>query len=283
MMWKGFILVLLAFLCSVSAFAKRYKVHKNIDYVKPSARDYDAVRHKLDVYAPKSKHSSSRVMVFIHGGSWNAGRKELYQLVGRAFAANDIVTVVINYRLSPAVKYDGMAFDCARALAWVKENIATYGGDPDKIFVSGHSAGGQLAALIVTDPTYFKKAGINNPVKGCILNDPFGLNIYKYLEHGYSGDASFRLTFSNSPVIWKKGSPLFYIHRDTVRYYILHGGKTYPAVFGDSEDFHAKNKEVGNSSEIHTIGRKRHIPMVLLFFRKHNKELKKVVMFMKKE
>jgi len=52
-------------------------------------------------------------------------------------------------------------------------------------------------------------------------------------------------------------------------------------VMEDSEDFHAKNIEVGNSSEIHTIGHKRHIPMVLLFFRKHNKEMKKVIAFMK--
>ncbi|MDB5272044.1 MAG: alpha/beta hydrolase [Chitinophagaceae bacterium] len=276
------LLVILSLLWSLSVFANRYKVHKNIDYVKASERDYDNVRHKLDVYAPKEKYNTGKVFVFIHGGSWDTGRKELYKFVGRAFAANGIVTVVINYRLSPVAKYDGMAYDCARAVAWVKENIATYGGNPKEIFVGGHSAGGQLAALIVTDPTYFDKVGISNPVKGCILNDPFGLNIYKYLEHGYDGDATFRRTFTNSPQVWKKGSPIFHVKKDTIRYYIIHGGNTYPAVMGDSEDFHAKNIEVGNASEIHTVRHKRHIPMVLLFFRKHNKEVKKAIAFMMK-
>lgn len=273
--------VMLLMFC-MPLWARSYKKYKDLDYVKASAPDYDKVKHKLDVYAPKEKIATGKVMVFIHGGSWDAGHKELYKFVGRAFAANGITTVIVNYRLSPGTKYEGIAYDCARAVAWVKENIHTYGGNPNEIYVAGHSAGGHLAALIISDPVYFDKVGITNPIKGCILNDPFGLNIYKYLEHGYDGDATFRVTFTNSPVVWKKASPLFLLQKNDIRYYILHGGKTYPAVFGDSEDFHKKNIEIGNSSEIHTVGKKKHIGMVLLFFRKHNKEVKKVVAFIKK-
>ena len=281
-MYKAFLIVMLSLLWSWPLYARHYKVHKNLDYVKKSERDYDKVRHKLDVYAPKEKFATGKVMVFIHGGSWDAGHKELYKFVGRAFAANGITTVIINYRLSPGTKYEGIAYDCARALAWVKDSISTYGGNPSEIYVAGHSAGGHLAALIISDASFFDKLGIVNPIKGCILNDPFGLNIYKYLEHGYDGDATFRVTFTNSPVVWKKASPLFLLKKNDVHYYILHGGKTYPAVFGDSEDFHKKNIEVGNASEIHTVGRKKHIGMVLLFFRKHNKEVQKVVEFIKR-
>lgn len=280
-MLKILLSMLLSLMFCIPSFARSYKKHKDLDYVKPSARDYDKARHKLDVYSPKEKIATGKVMVFIHGGSWDAGSKKLYTFIGRAFAANGITTVIINYRLSPGTKYEGIAFDCARAIAWVKENIHTYGGDPKEIYVSGHSAGGHLAALIISDPTYFEKVGIPNPIKGCILNDPFGMNIYKYLEHGYNGDATFRVTFTNSPVVWKKASPLFLLQKNNIQYYIMHGGKTYPAVFGDSEDFHKKNVELGNSSQIHTIGRKKHIGMVLLFFRKHNKEVKKVVAFIK--
>lgn len=260
-------------------FAKSYTVHKNLDYVPPSAADYDVVKHKLDIYEPKEKWSTGKILIFIHGGSWDTGHKETYKLLGRAFAANGIVTVIINYRLSPVADYEGMAYDCARAVAWVKEHIAEYGGNATEIFVSGHSAGGHLAALIANDETYFEKVGIANPIKGVILNDPFGLNIFKYLDHGYNGDATFRVTFTNKPSVWKKGSPLFHIKKNNIKYLILYGGSTYPAIINDSRDFHTKNVEVGNSSELYKIGHKKHIGMVLLFFRRHQKQVKRVVGF----
>jgi acetyl esterase/lipase len=281
-MSRAVVPMLVSLLLSVPLMARSYKVHKELDYVTPSVLDYDKVRHKLDVYSPKEKIATGQVLIFIHGGSWDTGHKGLYKFIGCAFAANGITTVIINYRLSPSTHYEGIAFDCARAVAWVKENIHTYGGNPNDIYLSGHSAGGHLAALLLTDPRYFEKAGVVHPIKGCILNDPFGLNIFKYLEHGYDGDASFRTTFTNSPTVWKKASPLLLLQKNDIRYYILHGGKTYPAVSGDSEDFHKRNIELGNFSEIHTIGKKRHIGMVLLFFRRHNKQVKKVVAFIKK-
>jgi acetyl esterase/lipase len=281
-MLKTFAILMMLSFWSCLTFAKSYKVHKNLDYVNTSAKDYDVVYHKLDVYAPKGRKSTGKVLIFIHGGSWDTGHKETYKLLGRAFAANGIVTVIINYRLSPAAKYEGIAYDCARAVSWVKEHISEYGGNPNEIFVSGHSAGGHLAALIANDETYFSKAGIVNPIKGVILNDPFGLNIFKYLEHGYNGDASFRVTFTNTPSVWKKGSPVFYIKKSSINYFMLYGGSTYPAIITDSQDFHAKNIEVGNSSELYKIGHKKHIGMVLLFFRRHQKQVKKVVEFMKR-
>ncbi len=279
-MYRIFLVIILMFI--IYPCIAKCRIYKNLDYVKNSEKDYDLINHKLDVYVPEEGTSSGKILVFIHGGSWETGHKETYKLLGKAFAANGIVTVVINYRLSPAVRYDEMAYDCARALAWIKEHSKEYGGDDNAIFVSGHSAGGHLAALIANDSSYFEKAGIKNPVKGVILNDAFGLNIFKYLDHGYKGDAGFRVTFTKLSPEWKKGSPLFYIKKGSLRYYILYGGETYPVIASDSRDFHAKNLEAGNSSEIHTIKRKRHIAMALLFFGKKNNELKKVVAFIKK-
>lgn len=261
-------------------FAKAVHVHKNIDYVKSSVADYDPVRHKLDVYEPKKGKSTGKVLVFIHGGSWDTGKKESYRFLGKAFAKNGIVTVVINYRLSPSAKYEAITYDCARAIAWVKDSISNYGGNAKEIFVAGHSAGGHLAALLCTDATFFKKVGIENPIKGCILNDPFGLDMYTYLDHGYKGDASFRVTFTNAPNVWKKGSPMYYVSKTSIPYYIIRGGNTYPAIISDSKKFHELNIALGNQSELHIVKKKTHIPMVLLYFRKNNKELKKTVDFM---
>jgi acetyl esterase/lipase len=281
-MFKTFFSIILTLFLICPAFSRHYKIFKDLDYVKSSEGDYDAVEHKLDIYSPDASLSCGKILVFIHGGSWETGHKETYKFLGKAFASNGFVVVIINYRLSPVARYDGMAYDCARAVTWVKEHAVEYGGRPDEIFVSGHSAGGHLAALIAGDDSYFEKAGIGNPIKGVILNDAFGLNIFKYLDHGHKGDAGFRVTFNNNPQGWKKASPFFYIKKNTIRYYILYGGKTYPVIISDSKEFHAKNLEVENSSEISIVRRKRHIGMVLIFFSKRNKEVKKVIAFIKK-
>ncbi len=281
-MFRSFIIFLTFSFLAFQTGAKHGLILKDVDYVETSAKDYDKVEHKLDIYLPEQNNYSGRTLLFIHGGSWESGHKETYKLLGKAFAANGIITVVINYRLSPKATYDEMAYDCARAVAWVKKNSGEYSADTNQLFVSGHSAGGHLAALITLDETYFRKAGITNPIKGVILNDAFGLNIFKYLDHGYKGDATFRNTFTNEPAAWKKGSPFFYIKRNSVRYYILTGTKTYPVIKSEGQDFNARNIEVGNSSELHTIKRKRHIAMILLFFGKKNAVLKDVVAFIKK-
>ena len=120
---------------------------------------------ELNVFAPRKHAVLKDVFVFIYGGTWNSGKKSLYSFLGNRMARKDVVTVVIDYPKSPQANYDEMATDAAKAIKWVKENITRYGGNPDKIFVSGHSAGGHLAALISVRDDYFKKFGIPNPIK----------------------------------------------------------------------------------------------------------------------
>jgi hypothetical protein len=277
-------LVLNCFFC---AYAKKFTVHNNIAYLDPSTVGYDKSSHSLDVYVPnerlKGKHKSKgKVFVFIHGGAWKGGSKDSprHRAVGKAFASNGILTVVINYRLWPETKYYGMADDCARAVTWVKKNIAQYGGDPTEIFVSGHSSGGHLAALITTDSSYFLKAGIEDPVKGCILNDPFGLNMFEYLATGNPVDRMlFNIIFTDQPTEWMKGSPYYHINKDNVRYYMIHGAETMSFVKTSSKEFHERNRFVGNYSHSHVVQWRTHIPMLDLFCHKHSRELKKVVAF----
>ena len=80
-------------------------------------------------------------------------------------ARKGIITVIIDYRLSPSIAYKGMTTDVAMAIQWVQENIGSYGGNNNKVFVSGHSAGGHLAALIATDNQYFDSLGKSIPFK----------------------------------------------------------------------------------------------------------------------
>jgi len=115
-------------------------------------------RHLADVYAPRGGVERGPVLLQIHGGAWLVGNKRQQgrPLMNRMAAAG-WVCVAINYRLAPRHKMPDSIVDVKLALAWIREHIAEYGGDPDRIVVSGGSAGGHLAAmaaLTVNDPEY---------------------------------------------------------------------------------------------------------------------------------
>src|SRR5205823_5671892 len=101
---------------------------------------------------------------FVHGGAWRNGDKSgilgVYSALGRFLVRHGLGAVIINYRLSPAVRHPAHVQDVAKAFAWTHKNIARYGGRPDQIFLCGHSAGGHLVALLATDPTYLKAEGL---------------------------------------------------------------------------------------------------------------------------
>src|SRR5262245_18121268 len=133
----------------------KYEVQVVSNLAYYDGKDADEVRHKLDLYMPKGKKDFP-VLIFVHGGAWSMGTKDLYGPLGKVFAKNGIGTVVINYRLSPKVQHPAHVQDVARAFAWTHKNIAKHGGNPDQIFISGHSAGGHLVALLATDESHLK-------------------------------------------------------------------------------------------------------------------------------
>jgi acetyl esterase/lipase len=133
----------------------------------------DGGRHTLDVFAPLDASKRYPVVLFVHGGTWVMGDKNFFGLnrgVGRCLAKNGIVAVLINYRLSPAVKHPEHARDVARAFAWTCRNIAKYSGDPERIILAGHSAGAHLACLIAMDRGY-----LHDPALGLTDRDRAGL------------------------------------------------------------------------------------------------------------
>ncbi len=124
-------------------------------------------RQKLDIWVPTAPSKTPRdVIVFFYGGSWNSGDRELYGFVGRALAARGYIVVLPDYRLVPEVRFPGFVEDGAAAVAWVEKNIATHGGNPARIHLSGHSAGAHIAALLTLDTGWLKKAGASEaPVR----------------------------------------------------------------------------------------------------------------------
>jgi acetyl esterase/lipase len=106
-------------------------------------------RQKLDVYVPDSGNGPFPVVVFVHGGSWGTGNKNPYAFVGRALAAQGFVAMVISYRLHPEFQYPVFVDDTALALRWAMQHAGEYGGNRQRVFAMGHSAGGYNVAQAV--------------------------------------------------------------------------------------------------------------------------------------
>lgn len=138
----------------------------NIPYAEPANE-----RQMLDVYAP-AKAVGRPVVFWIHGGGWQTGDKTSVQRKPQAFTGRGFIFVSTNHRFVPKVAMGEVVRDVAQALGWVHRNIAGYGGDPQRIFVMGHSSGAQLAALISTDDRYARAAGVPfSALRGCVAVD----------------------------------------------------------------------------------------------------------------
>ena len=136
-----------------------YTVDKGVAY-GPLARQ------ALDAYTPTASAPTGGwpVVVFFYGGSWNSGERADYAFVGSALAARGVLTLVADYRLYPAVRYPDFLRDSALALAWGFDQAARLGGNPRRVFVMGHSAGGYNAAMLALDPRWLAATG-HRPVE----------------------------------------------------------------------------------------------------------------------
>lgn len=267
------------FLTSGCAFKSIHR-SKNIAYLPANAATGKPAQ-KLNVFYPKKKEPKE-VLIFIYGGNWNSGRKGIYSFFGNRLARKGVVAVIPDYPKSPKANYNEMANDMALAVKWVKENIASFGGDPNKIFLSGHSAGGHLAALIGIKDTYFDSIGIANPVKGLVLIDAAGLDMYGYLqEEGFEEGHTYLNTFTNDPKIWKQASPMYFLHNSMPPMLIYQGGRTYPSISESTERFLTALKPFVPNPNFHLLPKKKHVPMILQFFNSSNKRYGEILAFMK--
>jgi acetyl esterase/lipase len=236
---------------------------------------------ELNIFAPRKPKDLKDVFIFIHGGSWKSGNKNFYSFLGNRMARKGVVTVIINYPLNNVATYNEMAIASAKAVNWVHENIKTYGGNPDKIFISGHSAGGHLAALISIREEYFDSIGIKSPLKGTILIDAAGLDMYGYLKEEQFNKSHHHLTtFTSDPDTWKEASPLYHLHKGIPALLIYRGEKTYPSIIKSNEKFIDALKDYIPSPDYKVLKGKRHIPMITQFLWPWNPLYKEIINFM---
>jgi acetyl esterase/lipase len=198
--------------------AQAQEVKRNIPYASPAHE-----RHVLDIYSPP--HAKDLPVVFwIHGGGWQTGDKSSVQIKPQAFMDQGFVFVSTNYRLLPHVDMETIVRDIAKSVRWVHDHIAAYGGDPKRLFIMGHSAGAQLAALVCTDDRYLKAEGLSLAIiKGCVPVDGDTFDVPAIIEtaetrrrvHGQpQAKYGHREKFGNDPAKHRDFSAVTHVAKD---------------------------------------------------------------------
>lgn len=180
-------------------------------------------RQVLDIYTPKDAKNLP-VVFWIHGGGWQAGDKSSVQEKPKMFTERGFVFVSTNYRLLPKVEMETIFRDVAKSIGWVHKNIGQHGGDPNRLFVMGHSAGAQLAALMCIDDRYLKEEGVPfSALRGCVPVDGDTYDIPAMIEtaetrlrvHGEPMPKyGHRLKFGNDPAKHKDYSAVTHVAKD---------------------------------------------------------------------
>lgn len=212
------LLLLGASIVTARSQAAEPKIQRDVAYAEPKNE-----RQTLDIYAP-AEGKDHPVVFWIHGGGWQTGDKTSVQQKPQAFVDRGFVFVSTNYRLLPKVEMETIFRDVAKSLGWVHKHIAEYGGDPKRIFVMGHSAGAQLAALICIDDRYLKAEGVPFSVlKGCVPVDGDTYDVPAIIEtaetrrrvHGQP-QAKFghREKFGNTPERHRDYSAVTHVAKD---------------------------------------------------------------------
>jgi acetyl esterase/lipase len=210
--------------------------------------------HELDVYRIRAT-TPAPVVVFFYGGSWQSGRRQDYRFVAAALASHGVLAIVPDYRKSPQYPFPAFMQDAAAAVAWTKANAARYGGDPARIYVMGHSAGGQIAALLATDGHYLQAVGM----KPCDLAGVIGLaGPYDFLP---ITDPKIKTVFGPEKD-WPLSQPVNFVDGDEPPFLLLHGAtdnKVWPM---NSEHLAAKLRAQHEAVTLEIVPDTGHIGLI---------------------
>ncbi len=188
----------------------------------------DDYHQKLDVYLPADESLTALpVHVYIHGGGWQWGFKEWGGFMAPAIVELPAVYVSVSYRLAPEHKYPACLDDCLDAVAWVWREIASFGGDPERIFLSGHSAGGHLSALTTLRRDLVEARGLpRDVIKACFpvsgiydmdSSDPPPGSSERKISEILFADASDE----------SDASPINFVDGNTTPFYLTYGSRDY--------------------------------------------------------
>jgi acetyl esterase/lipase len=207
-------------------------------------------RNLLDVYHHETTPPGCPVLVYLHGGAWVSGRKDNQGLpVVYHFASRGWVCVSANYRLCPDATFPDQLVDVKRVIAWVREHVHEYGGDPDQLFMSGGSAGGHLsalAALTPNDPTFqpgFEDVDTTLTAAMPLYGDYDWLDTNReratrHLDRTkFFVDKIVKCTVDENRALWEQGSPLYHVRPDAPPFLVVHGTSDSLLLVEDTRHF----------------------------------------------
>jgi acetyl esterase/lipase len=219
-------------------------------------------RGQLDLYLPAGEDTikDAPVLLQVHGGAWTLGAKEHQgRPLMNQMAAKGWICVAINYRLSPRATWPDHLLDCKRALAWVKEHIAEYGGDPDFVVITGGSAGGHLSSLVALTPNQpdfqpgFEDA--DTTVRACLSY----YGVYDFTAEVVSNRSTRRRrkhllepvvmkrTLADEREAFEAASPIFQVNPDAPPFFVIHGRNDTLVPVAEARRFVARLREVSRS------------------------------------
>jgi len=235
---------------------EQVEVLKNIVY-----HEVDGFHLKLDIRRPRDVPKNAPVLFQIHGGAWTRGygsKNEQGIPLMTEMSKRGWVSVSIDYRMSPKATFPDHIIDCKRALVWVKEHIAEYGGDPDFIIATGGSAGGHLSSLVGVSankaefqPSFEDK---DTTVQGCVpfygmydLLDSQKLQLSLGLEI-ILRKSIIKQTKQENPDLYRLMSPITHIHKSAPPFLLVHGDKDSLTSLGEAQYFASQLDEVSTQT-----------------------------------
>lgn len=244
------------------------RVVRGIPYAGPAS----GPKQRLNLFLPEPGISGWPVVLFIHGGNWDAGDRDLevagadvYNNIGRYLAARGIGAAVISYRLLPEVNWQTQMTDIAAAAQWVASNITSRGGDGRCVFLMGHSAGAQMAARAALQPDV---PGGMPAVCGVIAVSGAGYDLADARTYELGGEPEYYRRRFGAAADWQKSaSPIQFVRADAPPFLVLYAGGETKALQRQSQLLHERLTGAGAGSTVVVVPGESHSRIVLTLSR----------------
>ena len=221
-------------------------------------------RGLLDVYRPAAgTNGRAPVLLQVHGGAWTIGNKDQQGIpLMQHLAAKGWICVAINYRLAPRDPFPAQIVDVKRAIAWIRDHIAEYGGDPDYIAITGGSAGGHLtalAAVTANDPDY--QPGFEGADTSVAVAVPHygvydfagstGLRSAEQMRDQFLAPRVVKKRWAEDPDVFAAGTPLLRIGKDAPDFFVIHGAHDSLVAVDQARLFVARLREISGATVVY--------------------------------
>lgn len=228
--------------------ATNVEVRKDIAYT--DGQPEDAAKHKLDLFLPRGA-ARAPIFFFVHGGAWKYGDRWQYGPLGHRIAKEGIVTVIPSYRLAPKHPHPAQIEDVAAAFAWTLRHGAELGGDTNRVFVAGHSAGAHLVSLLTLNERYLQPHGLTpGSIRGVIaLSGVYDLTVFE----------SQSTVFGKDPEVRREASPFHFIRPGRPPFFVSYCQWDYPTLPAQAKRFWRGLRRGGLEAELFYTPREDHI------------------------